>query len=75
VYPNPASDYLNIVFPENQSIEEICLYDMMGICLFRQKGIQPSGVFTFPVMNLAAGNYMLRIITQDKIVTKSIILK
>ncbi len=59
VYPNPASDVLNVEWLQ-QSGAELAVYDMNGQVI-REWTTGASELTTFNVHNLAAGQYLLRI--------------
>lgn len=72
VYPNPATDLMNISFTNSESGNVIIeMIDMQGRIAARQSfGNMPSGVQTVQINNeLPGGNYIVRIITNNGILT------
>ena len=67
VYPNPASDVVNIFLPDDENARNICIYDYSGRVVFSMEisiinpgknsvlvNLEklPSGIFTLAVINL-----------------------
>ncbi|NOU45613.1 MAG: T9SS type A sorting domain-containing protein [Bacteroidales bacterium] len=75
VYPNPATDRLTIVLPDNQIIDEITLFNLMGTKVFEKSSMNASGPVTLSVQDIPSGNYIIRIISNDESIIKPIILK
>ncbi|HLV42284.1 MAG TPA: glycosyl hydrolase family 18 protein [Brumimicrobium sp.] len=63
IYPNPATDYLNVEL--NQIIEEISLYDMNGK-LLRKVALDASNA-PINVADFASGTYVLRLKTKTQL--------
>jgi hypothetical protein len=73
VYPNPATDHISVILPENVSNAVFTLYDMQGKVLIQQN-IGNQDVVS--VNNLAAGIYIYSVITnKQKHIGKIIINK
>jgi hypothetical protein len=69
VFPNPASDFLNIKLREESSVK---LIDIKGNVVFF------SGIFldgSVDVSNLTPGVYLLDVITKEKIVQRMIVIQ
>lgn len=75
VYPNPVSDMLTIVLPDNRVIREIALFNLMGIKVFEKSAMNASGPVTLSVQDIPSGNYIIRITGNDESIVKPIILK
>ncbi|NOU47176.1 MAG: T9SS type A sorting domain-containing protein [Bacteroidales bacterium] len=75
VYPNPATDNFTIRLPENQTIAEINLFNNMGLEVVGILNIKPSGSIFVPVHHLPAGNYILKVISDQKTYVKTIIIQ
>jgi hypothetical protein len=71
-YPNPATDNINIVLPENTSRAFFMLYDMQGRMLIRK---EVSNQETVPINNLASGIYIYHIKTEKENHTGKLIRK
>jgi hypothetical protein len=72
IYPNPATDNINITLPENISQAVFTLYDMQGKVLIKQ---EINNQETVAVNNLASGIYIYNVRTskqnyQGKIIRK-----
>jgi hypothetical protein len=72
IYPNPATDNINITLPENISHAVFTLYDMQGKVLIKQ---EINNQETVAVNNLASGIYIYNVRTnkqsyQGKIIRK-----
>jgi spore germination protein YaaH len=63
IYPNPATDYLNIEL--SQTIEEVSLYDMNGKLLFKVSVNAQS--IPIDVVDFASGTYVLRLKTKSQV--------
>jgi len=77
VYPNPASDYLN-VYLELQASEQVMIriYNSLGQELITSKKEQMTKKrFVFDVRKLTKGVYYVQIIMSDKVVNKKIVLE
>ncbi len=70
VYPNPATDILNISCKEQ--IKSVSLMNMLGQQVYFQKSNQPNTQIN--TSKLTSGNYILKIETKDNVVMKNIIL-
>jgi hypothetical protein len=70
VYPNPAADYLRV---ENAANTTVVLYNVLGQVVF-STGIN-SSLETLDVSRFNKGTYMLKIISGDQSVVKSIVLQ
>jgi hypothetical protein len=67
VYPNPSSNLVHIVIPEKHTVKYIELYNFLG---------QSMGKFyknTISIENLAVGNYIVRIQTEEGVLFSKII--
>jgi hypothetical protein len=72
VYPNPASDILNISTQKGK-IQEVKLTDVSGKTILNQKFNQGNG--TLKIGHLPKGVYLLSVMVNDQEVTKKIIKK
>jgi hypothetical protein len=74
VFPNPSTSLLNIT-SEELRIKEIQLFDIKGLLIKEVKELSDNSI-VLPLMGVASGKYLLRIVTHnDRIVTKRIIIK
>jgi hypothetical protein len=72
VYPNPATNMVNIILPENIPHAFFTLYDMQGKMIIKQEVNNQEGV---SVNNLAAGIYLYKVTTTKEIYQGKIIIK
>ncbi len=72
VYPNPANDMITIAMP-GINATGICIMDMQGRMLHAVDPAHQS-IVTFPVNDLAAGIYLVRVQTETVAVTKKIVI-
>ena len=74
IYPNPASDLLNIRIPEVESEDaEVHLYNAEGKELVR-KVITDSGLHSFSIEHLPRGVYYLRINQGTQLITRQVMI-
>ena len=70
LYPNPVSNYLRIE-SKNATLKMVTIYDLRG-SLVRSERI--SGISAeISTDNLPAGNYIIKVQTENKVITKRII--
>jgi hypothetical protein len=62
IYPNPASDFVNIV-SENGEISDVQVYDMTGRLIFNKKVADEA--LTLNVASMADATYFIRVIYTD----------
>ena len=70
IYPNPASDYLQI---EGNNIQNIQLYDVVGKIIFQNNEINSMYSTKIMTNKLSNGIYFFKINTNNKLITKKII--
>lgn len=70
IYPNPTN---GIMVVENAKNLEVKIYNILGDCILSLKN--NSDIYTVDVSKIPAGNYILQINTEDKIITKRLIIK
>jgi hypothetical protein len=77
VYPNPASDVLNVSFYANQSDYAISLNDLQGRTISTQKISDSSGeqLFSFLTDNIAKGSYIVVVSSDKGQITKNVVIK
>lgn len=69
IYPNPASEEMQLEFSLYQAEEiELSIYNVLGEIVFHQKfnGITGKNIFTVPVSILANGNYKLQLSNEGR---------
>ncbi|MFA7290243.1 MAG: T9SS type A sorting domain-containing protein, partial [Melioribacteraceae bacterium] len=75
VYPNPASDNLMVKMQDNTSMQQITLTNMLGIRVYHNENPDSNEAVSIPVQNLPSGNYLLRVISDNKSIFKQVIIK
>lgn len=66
LYPNPVSDYLHLIVPDNCQIQRIDVYTIMGTLV---QSIEYDNNPTIDVSKLSQGTYFLRLYTSDEVLT------
>ena len=74
MYPNPATNVVNITNTQNILVEQITVYDMAGKQLNTQSFNNESEV-QLNIENLASGNYILHIQTNAGLAVKKLVKK
>lgn len=77
VYPNPASDVLNVSFEANSADYSVAIVDLQGRVMASQELTSLSGSQTiaFPVNNLAKGSYIVTITSNGVATSKNVVIK
>lgn len=78
IFPNPATDLLNITFSSSTSSNiEVKLMNSNGQLLFSEMLSQFTGNYTkqLDISAFAAGNYMLQVVTEKGITNRKIMIK
>lgn len=70
VYPNPATEVLNVSF-QTEGTAVVSLSDLQGRVLATQNGSEVA----FSVANLAAGSYIVTIASEGSVYTENVIIK
>ncbi len=73
ITPNPANRELNIAVPGNSSKIDLLLCDVAGREVY--KGSMNAGASTINTANFKSGEYFVRLISGDQVVTKQIIIQ
>lgn len=73
VYPNPATDFIHISWPDAGGIHTAELYDALGNRVYQQNEFTGSD-FSIPVSALAEGIYFLRIRSGDQTESRRIVI-
>jgi len=76
VYPNPTSDYLNILSSELEGEFEIDILDLSGKLLFsKQSRLQLNEAYQINQMHLNRGVYILRLRNQTESYSEKLIIQ
>jgi hypothetical protein len=70
VYPNPASDYLVVKTRENIRITDVEIYDVTGALVRTENGLNKFSHQINAVNNFPAGLYLIKVTTDQGIVTR-----
>lgn len=71
IYPNPTNGIINIK-TEGQKIENIEVFNMMGQMVFNQMNMNTSSI---DLSNLDAGNYVMRVRTDQHVSSEKIVIR
>ena len=72
LFPNPSSDYINIVLPSDNSAYTMKIYDVIGNLVLSEKIIESKFEYKINLSDFTSGIYQLLIISKDKIITKKL---
>jgi photosystem II stability/assembly factor-like uncharacterized protein len=75
IFPNPASDNITITLPDHRVIDEIVIFNMMGIKVLENYSVNATGSVTLSIHDIPSGKYFIRITTSNETIVRSIILK
>lgn len=77
VYPNPASDIVNISFEAKNANYTVKLVDLQGRVIANQNlsNLNGTQVITFPTSTVAKGSYVVSITSNGMTSTKSVVIK
>lgn len=67
VFPNPATDQINVVLKSDAVAEVINITDISGKIVLTQPVLNNSNTLTVDVKNLSAGTYLLNIVSGNQI--------
>ncbi len=59
IYPNPATDFVNIDWNSNIIIQELSIYDISGRLVFRKEISNKANKITTNISELSKGNYII----------------
>lgn len=74
VFPNPATDYLNISVPNEESVE-ISIYTVSGQQVYYYESIEISNKFKISLSAFSPGSYILRLRSAEKLFTERIVIQ
>jgi hypothetical protein len=76
VFPNPASDYINVAFNVDPATEtEVILMDLVGKPVLRQRMLPSQRVITIFTHGLPSGQYILQTTNSSITRTQPILIK
>ena len=65
IFPNPSTDFVNVVFPDEVSNVKITLFDNVGNRILAKRF--DGGFLSLPISHLSNGLYFLQIMNEDNI--------
>ncbi|MFD0835298.1 T9SS type A sorting domain-containing protein [Mariniflexile aquimaris] len=75
LYPNPITTHATIKFSENVSnLVSISIYDMLGKQIFNKKERPSNNTLTVSRENIESGIYIMKIMYENKIITKRVLI-
>lgn len=77
VFPNPASDIVNVTFQAENADYQVAIIDLQGreVAAQNHSNLSGSQTVTFPVAELAKGSYLVRITTNGLSQTRNVVIK
>ena len=75
VYPNPADDFVTIALDGSTDGADVQISDMLGRVVGCYRISAGESSISFDVSSLAAGNYLVRIISGDRVVIEKLIIE
>ena len=75
VYPNPADDFVTIALDGSIDGADVQIADMLGRVVGRYRITAGESVISLDVSSLAAGNYLVRIVSGDRVVIEKLIIE
>jgi len=75
VYPNPADDFVTIALDGSTDGADVQISDMLGRVVGRYRIAAGESSISFDVSSLAAGNYLVRIVSGDRVVIEKLIIE
>ena len=75
VYPNPADDFVTIALDGSTDGADVQISDMLGRLVGCYRIAAGESSISFDVSSLAAGNYLVRIVSGDRVVIEKLIIE
>ena len=75
VYPNPADDFVTIALDGSTDGADVQIADMLGRVVGRYRIAAGESGISLDVSSLAAGNYLVRIVSGDRVVIEKLIIE
>jgi hypothetical protein len=75
VYPNPATDFLNIEFNAgNKALNSIVMFDLSGKTVYENSNVTDN-LTTISTTNIEPGTYLIRMLFDSEVRTQKVIVK
>jgi hypothetical protein len=77
VYPNPASDELNVSFEATNADYQVSILDLQGRVITAKslQSLNGTSTVTFPVADMAKGSYIVTVVSNGITTTKNVVIK
>ena len=75
IYPNPATDVLNVTLVDVDSEYTVAIMDLSGRVIATSNGSTAGSTVTFPVADLANGSYIVTVATETAVYTENVVIK
>ena len=77
VFPNPATDVVNVVFEANNSDYEVAIMDLQGRVVSSQNHTSLTGTqtITFSIADVAKGSYIVSVTSNGVSTSKNVVIK
>ncbi len=75
VYPNPADDFVTIALDGSTDGADVQISDILGRVVGRYRISAGESSISFDVSSFAAGNYLVRIVSGDRVVIEKLIIE
>ncbi len=77
VYPNPASDELNVSFEATNADYKVSILDLQGRVITTKtlQSLNGTSTVTFPVADMAKGSYIVTVVSNGITTTKNVVIK
>lgn len=74
IYPNPASNVLQITTPNNTAINSLQVLNLNGQSIYQKQLPQNSNTATLDVQKLPNGYYLLQLVTNTKVINQAFVV-
>ena len=75
IYPQPASEYVNIKVSENESIENVVIFDISGKQIMESNNVLQVNNYSIPVSDMTNGIYICKVKTNKNYYQQKIVIK
>ncbi len=77
VFPNPASDELNVSFEATNADYQVSILDLQGRVITAKtlQSLNGTSTVTFPVADMAKGSYIVTVVSNGITTTKNVVIK
>ncbi|MBN1988163.1 MAG: endonuclease [Bacteroidales bacterium] len=75
LYPNPASDMVTVVTPDNLTVSQLELFNLIGQRIYSDNVEGKQSPFTLQLSGVKPGVYLVRVVTHKGTVSKRLVVK